>query len=251
MRLETSAFVTLTTKTELRKDYSITGRALSVEDLPAPWAEVDVEHNYTMTLFAFSWALLPVGFMVLMALFDRYEQHRITLAVVSFLMLAFAFATGVLQRRSSLLEPRIQLALTTLGATAASLGLLWGLELTGWWWVSYGLVFGTVTTMYVGLDHLASCNAPAYRLPWQATLPLPLDAFNGWRLQQGRWANGVLGTKRLDDGTVITLFGALEDDSAYLFVDRLCPASSSPELTSLGIDLARLASQSDALFAEE
>lgn len=222
-----------------------------MEDLPAPWAEASVEHNYTMTLFAFAWALLPVGFMVLMALFDRYEQHRLMLASVSFLMLLFAFSTGVMQRRSAFLEPRIQLPVATLVATAASLGLLWGLELGEWWWVSYGLIFGTVATMYVGLDHLASCNAPTYRLPWPAAEALPLDAFQGWQLQQGRWVNGNLGTKRLANGTVITLFGTLEDGSTYLCVDRLCPKALAPEHTSLGIDLIHLASQSEAFFSEE
>ena len=251
MQLATSASATLTTKTELRKDYSITGRAPDVEDLPAPWVKVDGEHNYTITLFTFSWALLPVGFMILMALFDRYQQYRLTLAFVAFALLLFAFITGVMQRRSSLLEPRIQLGLATLSATAASLGLLWSLQLESWWWVSYGLVFGTVATMYVGLDHLASCNAPVYRLPWQATLVLPADAFDGWHIQRGRWANGVLGTNRLDDGTVITLFGSFEEETAYLFIDRLCPSSSAPHWASLGVDLIRLASESEAFFSEE
>ena len=222
-----------------------------MEDLPAPWAEAKVEHNYTMTLFAFSWALLPVGFMVLMALFDRYQEHRLMLASVAFLMLLFAFATGVMQRRSALLEPRIQLAVATLVATAASLGLLWGLDLDGWWWVSYGLIFGTVTTMYVGLDHLASCDAVAYRLPWSATKALPVDAFEGWRLQQGRWANGTLATKRLENGTVLTLYGVLDEGSTYLCVGRLCPESLAPEQTSLGIDFTSLASESEAFLSEE
>lgn len=251
MQPATSAFATLTTKTELRKGYSITGRAPDVEDLPAPWANVKAESNFTITLFTFSWALLPVGFMILMALFDRYQQHRLTLALVAFALLLFSFITGVMQRRSSLLEPRIQLGLATLGATAASLVLLWGLQLESWWWVSYGLVFGTVATMYVGLNHLASCNAPLYRLPWQATLALPADAFVGWHLQRGQWANGVLGTKRLDDGTVVTLFGLLEEGTAYLFVDRLCPASSAPNMASLGVDFLRLASESEPFFSEE
>lgn len=222
-----------------------------MEDLPAPWAEASVEHDYTMTLFAFSWALLPVGFMVLMAVFDRYEQHRLMLASVSFLMLLFAFATGVMQRRSALLEPRVQLAVATLVATAVSLGLLWGLELNEWWWVSYGLIFGTVATMYVGLDHLASCDAGAYCLPWSAGKELPMEAFQGWRLQEGRWINGNLGTKRLENGTVITLYGALDDGSAYLCVDRLCPSLSAPESASLGIDLIRLTSEIEAHLSEE
>lgn len=251
MRHGTFASDTLTTTLDLRKDYSTTGRAPPVEDLPAPWAEAEVEHNYTMTLFAFSWALLPVGFMVLMALFDRYQEHRLMLASVAFLMLLFAFATGVMQRRSALLEPRIQLAVATLVATAASLGLLWGLDLDGWWWVSYGLIFGTVTTMYVGLDHLASCDAVAYRLPWSATKALPLDAFEGWRLQQGRWANGTLATKRLENGTVLTLYGVLDEGSTYLCVGRLCPESLAPEQTSLGIDFTSLASESEAFLSEE
>ena len=222
-----------------------------MEDLPAPWAEAKVERNYTMTLFAFSWALLPVGFMVLMALFDRYQEHRLMLASVAFLMLLFAFATGVMQRRSAFLEPRIQLAVATLIATAGSLGLLWGLDLGGWWWVSYGLIFGTVTTMYVGLDHLASCDAAAYRLPWPATKALPLDAFQGWRLQQGRWANGNLATKRLENGTVLTLFGELDEGLSYLCVGRLCPEALAPDKNDMGIDLTRLASESDAFFSEE
>ena len=251
MQLATFACDTPTTMLDLRKDYSTTGRAPFVEDLPVPWAKADVEHNYTMTLFAFSWALLPVGFMVLMALFDRYEEHRLTLASVAFLMLLFAFATGVVQRRSALLEPRIQLAAATLGATAASLGLLWGLDLNEWWWVSYGLVFGTVTTMYVGLDHLASCDAPTYRRPWSATKTLPMDAFVGWRIQHGRWRNGNLGMKRLENGTVLTLFGALDGASTYLCVGCLCPKSSAPSLASMGLDFARLASQSDPSLSEE
>ena len=113
MQLATFACDTPTTMLDLRKDYSTTGRAPFVEDLPVPWAEADVEHNYTMTLFAFSWALLPVGFMVLMALFDRYEEHRLTLASVAFVMLLFAFATGVVKLIYYILETRIKLYYAT------------------------------------------------------------------------------------------------------------------------------------------
>ena len=105
--------------------------------------------------------------------------------------------------------------------------------------------------MYVGLDHLASCDAGAYCLPWSAGKELPMEAFQGWRLQEGRWINGNLGTKRLENGTVITLYGALDDGSAHLYVDRLCPSSSAPERTSLGIDLIRLASEIEAHLSEE
>ena len=251
MQPETSAFDIPMTTTDLRKDYSADGQALHVEDLPVPWAEADVEHNYTMTLFAFSWALLPVGFMVLMAVSDRYEEHRLTLAIVSFFMLLFAFVTGVMQRRSSLLEPRIQLAVASLGATAFSLSLLFGLDLDQWWWVSYGLIFGTVATMYVGLDHLASCNAPTYRLAWPANKAFPTDAFHDWQLQRGRWANGTLGTKRLENGTVVTLYGSLEEESTWLSLDCLCPRASAPDRPLLGVDFSRLATESNDFLSEE
>ena len=48
---------------DLRKGYSNLLRPSPVEDLPVPWAEAEGDHNYTVTLFAFAWALLPVGFM--------------------------------------------------------------------------------------------------------------------------------------------------------------------------------------------
>ena len=50
------------------------------------------------------------------------------------------------------------------------------LDLSSYWWVVYGLVFGSVATMYVSLNHLASCNTPAVRLPWDVSVPIPNDA---------------------------------------------------------------------------
>ena len=105
---------------DLRKGYSNLLRPSPVEDLPVPWAEAEGDHNYTVTLFAFAWALLPVGFMVMMALFDRYQQHRLTLASVALLMLVLAFVSGVGQRKSALLESRFHVRCI---ATVAGLGI--------------------------------------------------------------------------------------------------------------------------------
>ena len=163
----------------MRKDYSILLRPLGVDELPEAWIESEGTHQFTVTLLAFSWALLPVGFMVLMALFDRYEQHRLTLAGVALAMLVLAFISGVGQRKSALLDARVQLATATLGSTAFLLVLLFLLGLSSYWWVVYGLVFGSVAMMYVSLNHLASCNAPTLRLPWDASVPIPSSALDG------------------------------------------------------------------------
>ena len=45
---------------DLRKDYSTTPADPAVwKTFPEPWAEAEVMHHFTITLFAFSWALFP------------------------------------------------------------------------------------------------------------------------------------------------------------------------------------------------
>jgi len=235
----------------VRKDYSILPRPSGVDELPEAWTESESAHQFTVTLLAFSWALLPVGFMVLMAIFDRYEQHRLTLAAVALSMLPLAFISGVGQRRSALLEPRVQLASATLGSTAVLLALLFFLDLSSYWWVVYGLVFGSVAMMYVGLSHLASCNTPAVQLPWDVSVPFPHDALEGWRVVNGRWVNGVIATKRMERGPVLTLYGLVEGEATFLCLEQLAPVVAALPPHSIGLDFFTLASLSVARSAEE
>ena len=165
----TCVCATLMKKPDVRKDYSATVRAIVVEEPPAPWTEVEVDAQYTVTLLAFSWALLPVGFMVMMAIFDRYQTHRLPLAAGALVMLALAFTSGVGQRRSAWYEGRIQLATASLLSTGLVLLLVWWFALEAWWWVPYGLVFGSVATMFVALNHLSRARRPRCDAPG----PLP------------------------------------------------------------------------------
>ena len=113
----------------MRKGYSILPRPLVVDELRDGWVEAEDEHRYTVTLLAFAWALLPVGFMVLMSLFDRYEQHRLTLAAVALVLLVLAFVSGVGQRKSALLDGRVQLATASLTSAGVLLAMLFALSL--------------------------------------------------------------------------------------------------------------------------
>ena len=235
----------------MRKDYSILLRPSDVDELPEAWSESESAHQFTVTLLAFSWALLPVGFMVLMAIFDRYEQHRLTLAAVALAMLVLAFISGAGQRRSALLDSRVQLATATLGSTAVLLGLSFLLDLSSYWWVVYGLVFGSVAMMYVSLNHLASCNTPAVRLPWDVSVPIPNDALVGWRVVNGRWVNGVIATKRMEQGPVLTLYGLVEGEATLLCLEQLAPVDAAFPSHAIGLDFSTFASLSVARSAEE
>ena len=86
---------------------------------PPGWVTYDPESDYTITLFAFAWALLPVGFMVMMLLFDRFAQYRLALAGAALGMLCLAFATGATQRKGALKDGRVLLAIAALCATVA------------------------------------------------------------------------------------------------------------------------------------
>ena len=222
-----------------------------MEEFPEPWGKVGVEQRFTATLFLFAWALLPVGFMVLMTLFDRFASYRLPLGAGALAMLCLAFWSGLVQRRSSLLEHRTQLAIGTLGSATFSLLLLYTLDLDDWWWVLYGFVFGSVFTMYVSLAHLASCDAPTLRLPWTPSSPLPLDKFEHWNVERGQWVNGKMGVKRLSSGTLLTLFGEVEETRTYLCIDALSPAESQPKYDEYGVDFVHLAKLANFVQDEE
>ncbi|MEL0182382.1 MAG: hypothetical protein VW872_04865 [Candidatus Poseidoniales archaeon] len=235
----------------MRKDYSTLPRPPGVDELPEAWYETEGAHQFTVTLLAFSWALLPVGFMVLMAIFDRYEQHRLTLAAVALSMLVLAFISGVGQRRSALLDPRVQLATATLGSTAALLVLLFMLDLSSYWWVVYGLVFGSVAMMYVSLSHLASCNTPAVRLPWDVSVPIPNNALEGWRVMNGRWVNGVIATSVRLPGYLQVHDGLVDGEATLLCLEILAPVDEAPLPHAIGLDFSTFAALSVARSAEE
>ena len=186
-----------------------------------------------------------------MAVFDRYEQHRLTLAAVALTMLVLAFISGVGQRKSALLEPRVQLATATLASTAVLLALLFLLDLSSYWWVVYGLVFGSVAMMYVSLSYLASCNTPAVHLLWDVSVPIPNEALEGWRVVNGRWVNGVIATKRMEQGPVLTLYGLVEGEATLLCLEQLAPVGASPPPHAIGLDFSTFASLSVARSAEE
>lgn len=207
-----------------------------MDDVPDGWTASEVKQDFTITLFLFSWALLPVGFMFMLAFTTRYAQYRLTLAAVAMLFLVLAFCVGAGQRRSSLREPRTQLAVTSLTSAALSLGVLWALNMEAWWWVVYGLVFGSVAAMYVSLNHLSSCNAPVLQTPWSVKTRLPLGALDGWKIQEGTWTNGRMALFTFDDGALCTMYGSVEGDETYLCLEPLAPASSMPSITDWGVD---------------
>ena len=137
------------------KDYSRHQARRFVEDEevggPPGWNAFTPSSDYTITLFAFSWGLLPVGFMFMMLVFDRFEQHRLVVAAASLAMLVLAFFTGASQRRGSLQDGRVQLAAASLATAVVLLLLVWQLNLAEWWWTVYGTVFGSVPLMYIAL----------------------------------------------------------------------------------------------------
>ncbi|MGB2393907.1 MAG: hypothetical protein ACPICH_07315, partial [Poseidonia sp.] len=118
-------------------------------------------------------------------------------------------------------------------------------------WVVYGLVFGSVAMMYVGLSHLASCNAPALRLPWDVSVPIPNNALEGWRVVNGRWVNGVIATKRMEQGPVLTLYGLVDGEATLLCLEILAPVDGAPLPHAIGLDFSTFASLSVARSAEE
>ena len=60
----TCVCATLMKKPDVRKDYSATVRAIVVEEPPAPWTEVEVDAQYTVTPVSYTHLTLPTKLTV-------------------------------------------------------------------------------------------------------------------------------------------------------------------------------------------
>ena len=218
---------------------------------PPGWVTYDPESDYTITLFAFAWALLPVGFMVMMLVFDRFAQYRLALAGAALGMLCLAFATGATQRKGALKDERVLLAIAALCATVALTLLVWRLNLNDWWWAVYGMVFGCVPMMYVAIDHLAKCTALGFSRPWSPERTVPSMALPGWRIQTARWANGPMASVVTKDGVVGVLYGELADGETRLCFESLQPKSEEFPSPLLNVDWRRFDDETSVATSEE
>jgi hypothetical protein len=199
----------------------------SVEDRPDGWTERASESNFTITLLVFSWALLPVGFMLMLLLFNRYPEQRFPLSVATYGMLVFTFITGVGQRQSALRDDRVFLSATMLFITGVTLVAGRALSLDDLWWVGYAAVLGCVPMLFVAMSHLASCTAPGLERPWQANLPVPATAFPTWRVVSAVWTQGEMMWSK-HNGMLCVLYGALENEQPVLRLEAFAHGKVLP-----------------------
>lgn len=222
-----------------------------VHPVPNGWTSYTPKADYTVTLFLFAWALLPVGFMVMMALFGRFEPYRLPLAAVSYALLVLAYWTGVSQRKEVHRESRVAIATAVLSIAGTVLIAVWMLGLDAWWWVVYGLVIGSVPPMYVALNFLAGCTAEGWNLRWDVGHPIPLECLPDWNVSSGVWKSGTVAYLINEKGSVCVLYGALAGEQTILCVERLSPAVSPGTSALQSLDAEALSAQVALSFGEE
>ena len=219
--------------------------------LPRRWNAYAPAGDYTITLLLFAWALLPAAFMLLLLFFNRYEEHRQTLAMVTYVLLVMVFLSGVGQRYNASRDPRIRLAGVVFLFTLAVWGLTTWLELERWWWVSYGLVLGCVPMLYIAMSHLASCTSLGIRRPWNAQHAVQISALPGWTVKQARWSASLMGWNAPPNGPCCVMFGAVVEGQTMLCFEALTPGSTVP-LDAFGdVDWTTLSSEFSDDRAEE
>lgn len=221
----------------------------SVEDRPEGWTERPNASNYAITLLVFSWALLPVGFMLMLLLFNRYPEQRFPLSVATYGMLVFTFITGVGQRQSALRDDRVVLSATMLFATGVALVGGRALNLDDLWWVGYAAVLGCVPMLFVAMSHLASCTAPGLERPWQANVPVSATAFPSWTVVSAVWTQGEMMWSK-HNGMLCVLYGALDGEQPVLCLEAFAHGTVLP-LEAFGeIDWGALGHPLEAMSEE-
>ncbi|MCH1461457.1 MAG: hypothetical protein L7U25_03775, partial [Candidatus Poseidonia sp.] len=108
------------------------------------WVSYPPESDFSVTLFLFAWALMPVGFMGMLLAFHRYEEYRFAVAATSLGLLLLAYISGITQRIGATRDRKVQLTIGVLSLATLSVVGVWFFDLEQWWWVSYGLIIGSV-----------------------------------------------------------------------------------------------------------
>lgn len=193
------------------------------------WDSVPPKGDFTATLFLFAWALLPVGFMVMMLFFHRFESFRLPLLGLSEALLLLTFASGFSQRKGSKFDSKVQLSGVLLGLSVVILAVLYLGQLSQWWWLGYAFCIGSVPYLFIALNGLAACDHEVYRRPWEAKDLVPVErCLSGWNVMSARWKSGIMASKTIGMRTVI-MFGSRDEKQLFLNIELL--ATKSEELT--------------------
>ena len=83
--------------------------------MPGGWHTAAPKANFTVTLFLFAWALLPIGFMGMMLLFHKFETFRLPIMALSDTLLVITLVSAISQRKGSVYDAKIQLSGFLLG----------------------------------------------------------------------------------------------------------------------------------------
>lgn len=201
-------------------------------DTEGVWTPYRPETSYAPTMLLFSWALLPVGFQILMVMFQRFENARMPLALFSTVALLVPFSTGLNQRKGSVRTHAVQLAIIGFSMTGFFLLVIWALDLREWWWVPYGLTVGCVPLMFNALDGLARSNQPGWQRSWLPSASVPvLKAFPEWNVVTARWTPSVMAWIRTDLGHVAVMYGHKDEEGQpNLRIEPLMPIEAEAEL---------------------
>ncbi|MBL6744112.1 MAG: hypothetical protein ISP83_07015 [Candidatus Poseidonia sp.] len=215
------------------------------------WVSYSPDGDFSVTLFLFAWALMPVGFMGMLLAFHRYETFRFAVAAISLGLLLLAYLSGITQRVGTSRDRKVQLTIGVLSFATLSFAAVWFLDLEQWWWVSYGLIIGCVPMMYVSLDALSGSNADGWKLAWPVAVHVPESHLSSWRILSARWKTGLMAWTYLAEGQVAVLYGAKDGEVTSLHYEVLCSADAQPEKAATGLDFAAIGSLGAAQFGEE
>lgn len=195
------------------------------------WEPYRPETSYGPTMLLFSWALLPVGFQLLMMLFQRFEPFRMPLSLLALVLLIIPLSTGLNQRRGSVRTSAAQLAMTGFAMTGFFLITIWALNLNEWWWVPYGLTIGCVPLMFFALDGLARSNQPGWQRPWEPSTSVPImEAVPSWNISTARWSPSIMAWVRNVNGHVAVLYGHRDEQGRHLLrIEPLMPLEEGAE----------------------
>lgn len=221
------------------------------EKMPGGWHTAAPKANFTVTLFLFAWALLPIGFMGMMLLFHKFETFRLPIMALSDALLVLTLASAISQRKGSFYDAKIQLSGFLLGISILLLTLLYVADLRQWWWIAYAFCIGSVPYLFISLNAMAGWDHDVHQLPWDAKMMVPVDAcFSDWNVVSTRWSTSIMAWKKIGRITGV-LYGGKQEDELHLNLELLTTKDHVFSDEELGVHWSHFNPQNTPSQSEE
>lgn len=194
--------------------------------------------KFGIVLLLFSWSLLPVGFAMMIFLFQDFIelQNYFVMAGLTIQVVALFFAVEKTPNRLLLLTSQWRFALFFVSISLAFTIFFQSIwpstsgDIASFWWLPLTLGTASVFTTYAALNTASSSSRIVYELPCSYKSNFDFSGELAWKVESAVFRHGILAYVKLDWESVLAVVGkSSQHDPPSAFIRCVLLSTSSVE----------------------